>query len=98
MQTRLLVALLPAIVACGPPLNPAHSNLMDQTTAGRNRCLVEGDQAKLFVVEWDATDTATFEALADRDLVFVPFARARGLAWVARLNGPTGHCDRCAQR
>lgn len=45
---------------------------MDQTTAGRDRCLLQPDgDSRLFVVEWDATDLASFEAAAEDDVVFV---------------------------
>ncbi|MCA9620785.1 MAG: hypothetical protein KC731_17295 [Myxococcales bacterium] len=77
MRSHLLLpALLSSmlgLLACGAPANPAKSNLMDQTTAGKNRCVVQDDQAKLFVVEWDATDAATFESLANRDVVFARY-------------------------
>ncbi|MCA9646614.1 MAG: hypothetical protein KC492_38270 [Myxococcales bacterium] len=46
--------------------------LMDQTTAGRDRCMLQPDgDSRVFVVEWDATDLASFEAAAQDDVVFV---------------------------
>lgn len=47
--------------------------LLDQTTVGQNRCSETNPTDKPFVVEWDATDAATFEALAQRDVVVVRY-------------------------
>ncbi|MGA2451351.1 MAG: hypothetical protein ABTD50_22055, partial [Polyangiaceae bacterium] len=45
---------------------------MAQTTIGRHRCQVGNrENDRPFVVEWDATDLASFEARAHRDVVFV---------------------------
>jgi hypothetical protein len=49
------------------------STLMDQTTAGENRCVVTKSHDRPFVIEWDATDLASFEAKAAHDVVFVRY-------------------------
>ncbi len=49
------------------------ASLMAETTAGQQRCVGVGDEEKLFVVDWDATDASTFQARADRDVVFVHY-------------------------
>src|SRR5215472_10771056 len=61
--------------ACGsaPALGP-HKNLMDRTTSGQNRCAVAKSHDRPFVIEWDATDLASFEGKAARDVVFVRYA------------------------
>jgi hypothetical protein len=48
------------------------SNLMNDTFAGQNRCSPKNHE-RPFVVEWDATDMSSFEARADRDVVFVRY-------------------------
>jgi hypothetical protein len=74
--TILLLAFSAALATggCGgmSPIGDAQS-LMDQTTAGKDRCVSAGDEHKLFVVEWDATDASTFQARASRDVVFVHY-------------------------
>ena len=47
--------------------------MLDSVAVGQNRCPDEDGDARPFVVEWDATDLATFEAKANRDLVFVKY-------------------------
>lgn len=49
------------------------TSLIEQTTAGKSRCVSAGDERKLFVVEWDATDASTFQARAARDVVLVRY-------------------------
>jgi hypothetical protein len=74
------LALFPAAVlalGCGGPSlpkapEPGASASLEGTAVGKNRCAGPG-AARPFVVEWDATDLATFEAKAGRDLVFVRF-------------------------
>ena len=70
----LFAPVLLVIASCGgsPALGP-HKNLMDQTTAGQNRCTVAKSHDRPFVIEWDATDLATFEGKAARDTVFVKY-------------------------
>lgn len=70
------VALLSA---CGPkPAGPAapresgQSQLMGQTFAGKNACNPK-NHARPFVIEWDATDRSSFEAVAANDIVFVRY-------------------------
>lgn len=50
------------------------NSMLDDVAVGKNRCPDAEGEAKPFVVEWDATDLATFEAKASRDLVFVKYA------------------------
>ena len=47
--------------------------MLDEVAVGQARCPDEDGDARPFVVEWDATDLATFEAKAGRDLVFVSY-------------------------
>ena len=47
--------------------------MLDEVAVGQARCPDEDGDARPFVVEWDATDLATFEAKAGRDLVFVNY-------------------------
>ncbi|MBX3184258.1 MAG: hypothetical protein KF915_16645 [Polyangiaceae bacterium] len=74
LAATLLLASFGALTACGPP-NPANSgNLTDDTAIGKNRCAdAATGQLRPFIVEWDATDLAGFEAKAARDLVFVKY-------------------------
>ena len=46
--------------------------MLDDTAVGKHRC-DSGSDPSPFVVEWDATDLATFEGSAARDLVFVKY-------------------------
>lgn len=48
-------------------------DLVAQTTVGKNRCSEANPTDKPFVIEWDATDTATFESTAQRDVVVVRY-------------------------
>ncbi len=60
------------VSGCGGAKQEPETPLMDQTTAGRDRCVLQPDgDSRLFVVEWDATDLASFEAAAEDDVVFV---------------------------
>ena len=71
LAPAILAFLVPA---CGGGLPGSDAaDLIDQTTAGEQRCVTEGDEAKLFVVDWDATDASTFQARAARDVVFVRY-------------------------
>lgn len=73
VRTSLVAALL--LLGCGgaPPAPDATPTLMDKTTAGQNRCIVTKSHERPFVIEWDATDLASFEAKAARDVVFVRY-------------------------
>ena len=76
---RALPALLAGaslLLACGsaPKAPEPTSTLMDRTTAGSNRCVVTKSHTRPFVIEWDATDLASFEAKAAHDVVFVRYA------------------------
>src|SRR6188472_4362908 len=48
-------------------------DLVAQTTVGKNRCNEADPTDRPFVVEWDATDTATFESAAQRDVIVVRY-------------------------
>ncbi len=66
--------------ACGPAGLPAtsgtresgQSGLMDKTFAGQNACN-PASHDRPFIIEWDATDMSSFEALASSDLVVVKY-------------------------
>lgn len=68
-------AVAASLLACGgaPPAPAVKPTLMDKTTAGENRCVVTKSHERPFVIEWDATDLASFEAKAARDVVFVRY-------------------------
>ncbi|HEY8042615.1 MAG TPA: hypothetical protein VIF15_22590 [Polyangiaceae bacterium] len=72
------LSLLSLLGACGgaPAVSgtraSGQSALMNDTFAGQNRCNPR-DQARPFVVEWDATDTSSFESRAQSDVVFVRY-------------------------
>jgi hypothetical protein len=59
------------LAACGGQVPTPQADLVADTTVGRNRCQVGKENDRPFVVEWDATDIASFESKAARDLVFV---------------------------
>lgn len=77
-MNRALRALAPAsiflslVAACASTPAP-RTNLMDRTVAGQNRCTVAKSHDRPFVVEWDATDLAQFEAQAKTDVVVVHY-------------------------
>src|SRR5262245_50539535 len=73
MLSRCLLLSLPAVVACASAVPPPHKALIDETTAGQNRCALTKSHDRPFVIEWDATDLASFEAKAQRDVVFVRY-------------------------
>jgi len=56
------------------PAGAGPSRMLDGTAVGRSRCSEGLIDTSPFVVEWDATDLATFEAHASRDLMFVRYA------------------------
>jgi hypothetical protein len=58
------------LAACGGG-QAGNSSLMAQTAAGKNKCVLDGDESRLFVVDWDGTDSSAFEAFAARDVVLV---------------------------
>lgn len=72
---RAILVSAPLLGGCGGASNPTAdaSALMSETTAGQHRCVTAGDEHKLFAIEWDATDASTFQARADRDIVFVHY-------------------------
>ncbi|MEZ4369820.1 MAG: hypothetical protein R3B07_03315 [Polyangiaceae bacterium] len=62
------------VTACGGAQNGQQGNLADSTTIGKNRCAdAATNQLRPFIVEWDATDLASFESKAARDIVFVKY-------------------------
>jgi hypothetical protein len=71
---RILVVILALLSLTGCSRNkPTADRLMGRTTIGQNRCSEVKPTDRPFVVEWDATDTAMFEAFAQRDVVFVRY-------------------------
>lgn len=48
------------------------SRLMDQTFAGKNACNPDNHE-RPFIIEWDATDRSSFEAVAANDIIFVRY-------------------------
>jgi len=65
--------LLGPAMGCGGGLPALDSeSAMDSTFAGKNKCEASAHQ-RPFVVEWDATDIATFENRAQTDVVFVRY-------------------------
>lgn len=67
----LAATLLPA---CGgsSAVSPS-SSAVSKSALGAGKCQSDGDEHKLFLVEWDATDLSSFESKAGRDLVFVKY-------------------------
>lgn len=61
-------------VACGGPQAPQQGGLAGDTAIGKNRCAdAATNQLRPFIVEWDATDLASFESKASRDIIFVKY-------------------------
>lgn len=56
------------------PAGAGPNTMLDDVAVGQNRCPDADGEARPFVVEWDATDLATFEAKSSRDLIFVKYA------------------------
>ncbi len=79
---RHLLPILTLVAACGggassipaaaPVRESGQSALMDKTFAGGNKCNPKSHE-RPFVIEWDATDTSSFEARASTDVVFVKY-------------------------
>src|SRR5690606_14661605 len=60
--------------ACGGPQAPQTGGLAGDTAIGKNRCAdAATSQLRPFIVEWDATDLASFESKASRDIIFVKY-------------------------
>ena len=57
----------------GTALPPPEHTLMNRTAAGEGRCPITKSHERPFVIEWDATDLASFEAKAAHDVVFVRY-------------------------
>lgn len=68
---------LTVLLACATASTPkdresGQSGLIEQTFAGKNACNAES-HLRPFIIEWDATDASSFEALAANDIVFVRY-------------------------
>ena len=63
-----------SVAACGGggAISPS-GTAVEKSALGSNRCPAEGEEEKLFLVEWDATDLSSFESKAGRDVVFVKY-------------------------
>lgn len=59
--------------ATSGPAGSSPNAMLDRTAVGKHRCEAAATDPSPFVVEWDATDLATFEGSAARDVVFVKF-------------------------
>ena len=73
LPTSLAVAGLVSSCGGAAPAPMKHADLMSQTKAGQERCAMTKSHERPFVIEWDATDLASFEAKAQRDVVFVRY-------------------------
>lgn len=70
-----LLGLSISVGACGGGSGarmPTKSGAMGSTFAGKHKCQADAHD-RPFIVEWDATDIATFESRAARDMVFVRY-------------------------
>lgn len=83
-RISLASLLLLPLAACGGGggAQPAKT-ATDGSALGSQKCVTEGDEHRLFVVDWDATDLAGFEARAGRDVVLVKYQGCK----VMVLNG-----------
>lgn len=68
---RILATAALVLAACGGQAPTPDADLMANTTVGKNRCAPGKATERPFAVEWDATDVASFEAKAARDVVLV---------------------------
>ncbi len=76
LQTRRPLFLSVAatfVLGCTPSTLSPSNAAVEKSALGEKKCVAEGDETKLFLVEWDATDLSSFEAKAGRDLVFVKY-------------------------
>jgi hypothetical protein len=71
----VLAAPLLILAACGGSGGSSHpkSAAVDRSAVGAGKCQSDGDEHRLFLVEWDATDLSSFEAKAARDVVLVRY-------------------------
>lgn len=71
------MAVAIAAAGCGasgrPTPPPERHDLLSRTPAGEDRCVLAKSHDRPFVIDWDATDVASFEAKAARDVVFVRY-------------------------
>lgn len=68
-----MLLALSSLACAKPQAVESTQSMLDSVAVGQNRCPDEDGDARPFVVEWDATDLATFEAKAGRDIVFVHY-------------------------
>ncbi len=76
MRSTAVLSFLAVLALASPACKrdrQTADRLMDRTTVGQNRCDEVEPTDRPFVVEWDGTDTAMFEAFAQRDIVFVRY-------------------------
>jgi len=71
--TSLAIVPLASCAASARKDRGKPGDLVAQTTVGKNRCSEANPTDRPFVVEWDATDTATFESAAQRDVIIVRY-------------------------
>jgi hypothetical protein len=77
---RLLVPILSiaTLSSCSlaahtkPDRDSGQSNLMDESFAGKNKCNPD-NHLRPFIIEWDATDSSSFQEFADENIVFVHY-------------------------
>ena len=78
MKLAVLPLVVLAIGACASrpqttgERESGQSDLMSETFAGQNRCSAD-EHPRPFIIEWDATDASSFEAIASHDIVFVKY-------------------------
>jgi hypothetical protein len=76
MRTTAILSALAVLVLASSSCKrdrATSDRLMNRTTVGQNRCSEVKPTDRPFVVEWDGTDSAMFEAFAQRDVVFVRY-------------------------
>jgi hypothetical protein len=83
MRSLSLFVVVVLVGACGPSgalpgatHESGQSKLIEQTFAGKHTCNPE-DHERPFVVEWDATDTSSFQARAANDVIVVKYDGCR---------------------
>lgn len=79
MRTFPLIVAVVLVGACGPSgalpgatRESGQSKLIEQTFVGKHTCNPQ-DHERPFVVEWDATDTSSFQARAANDVIVVKY-------------------------
>jgi hypothetical protein len=72
-----MIGLVPLAAACGggkPPTMQGREGMLSKTAIAQKCEEAAKGHDRPFVIEWDATDLASFEALAHRDTVVVKYA------------------------